>query len=286
VNDGYARQLAFLTRLGAYGAVRDADGVTWLAVREGEEVAALALPPPPLVGCDGAVRPLVGPEAAARRVLQLDVDLTGALGRANALAPAHPVRRLAQRFGHIRMVVFADPFAGLCWTVLAQQVSVVAAAAVHERLARAFGTPVEGAGAPRGLRAFPAPARLAAVDPEGLRAHGVSRQKARTIHALAERLAGGWELESLAVGEAREAIQALTAVTGVGRWTAEYVLMRVLGRYDVVPAADAGLRRAWGREAGWQRPATEEEVRQGVDAMGDDRGHVAFWLWLSNLAVG
>ena len=53
----------------------------------------------------------------------------------------------------------------------------------------------------------------------------------------------------------------MTGINGIGRWTAEYVLIRALGFRDAIPAADVGLRKAIGRAYGLERAATEDEVR-------------------------
>jgi DNA-3-methyladenine glycosylase II len=77
-----------------------------------------------------------------------------------------------------------------------------------------------------------------------------------------------------------EAIKELTALRGVGRWTAEYVLMRGLGHPDVIPAADVGLQSAIGRAYGLGRKATEPEVRTLAEQWVPRRSHAAFaWWW-------
>ena len=77
-----------------------------------------------------------------------------------------------------------------------------------------------------------------------------------------------------------QAIRELTALRGVGRWTAEYVLMRGLGHPDVIPAADVGLQSAIGRAYGLGRKATEPEVRMLAEQWVPRRSHAAFaWWW-------
>ena len=80
---------------------------------------------------------------------------------------------------------------------------------------------------------------------------------------------------------------ALTALRGVGRWTAEYVLMRGLGHEDVIPAADVGLQSAIGRAYGLERKATEREVRELAERWVPHRSHAAFaWWWSLSAARG
>jgi len=128
------------------------------------------------------------------------------------------------------------PYRALLRAVLAQQVSKAAADAIEARFLALF---------PGG---DPTPARLLRTPQEALRAAGLSHQKAGYLHAIAEAARGG----RLAAGRLErlddEAVLArLTAIRGIGRWTAEMVLMFALGRPDVFPADDVGIERAMER---------------------------------------
>ena len=74
-------------------------------------------------------------------------------------------------------------------------------------------------------------------------------------------LSGQIDFELLRTQPPEQALNALTAVKGIGRWTAEYLLIRALGFRDAIPAADVGLRKSIGKAYGMDRTATEEEVR-------------------------
>ena len=114
------------------------------------------------------------------------------------------------------------------------------------RLTAAHGRPV--AGDPGGIHAFPAPEDLASTAPDELRALGFSTAKARAILGEATAIVGGTlNLEALANLDNEAAIDALTRLPGVGRWSAEYVLLRGLGRLHVFPADDVGARNTLGR---------------------------------------
>ena len=76
-----------------------------------------------------------------------------------------------------------------------------------------------------------------------------------------------------------QAISELTKLRGLGRWTAEYLLMRGLGVQDSIPAADMGLRIAMGRAYGMGRNATEQEVRDLAENWAGWRGWAAFYWW-------
>ncbi len=273
----YGRQLAFLERFPAYGAVV-AHGVTWLAYRDGKTVQKLGfLDPGP--GRGGRI---LGDPAVAARVLGAERDLSPLDELMRALPSGHPCRRLHARYRGVRPVLFADWFEGLCWTVLAQQVSVQAAASTRRRLVERHGHLVPGSRHP-GLRAFPAAGEVATLTVQDLCSVGVSRQKAAAILRLARiqptQLAMA-DFPHLAVDAARERLEALP---GIGRWSAEYALVRIFGHPDALPAADVGLRRAWGRLAALGRNATEGEVRAAASALAGWRSHFAFYLWLDDL---
>jgi DNA-3-methyladenine glycosylase II len=105
------------------------------------------------------------------------------------------------------------------------------------------------------VHAFPTPAVLAEASLDALRAMQFSARKAEYIVGLARELAvGRLDLSALARASDEAVIARLTAVRGLGRWTAEWFLARALGRPDVCPADDIGVRRAlealcWGGRA-------------------------------------
>lgn len=117
-----------------------------------------------------------------------------------------------------------DGFAALLEAIVSQQVSTQAARAILGR--------VEAAG----LRD---PAAVLAADEETLRACGLSRQKVRYVRALA---AAGIDYDALREAPLPEIVETLTAVPGVGRWTAEIYAMFSLGRADVFAPADLALQ--------------------------------------------
>lgn len=126
-----------------------------------------------------------------------------------------------------------EPYRALLRAVLAQQVSKQAADAIERRFLDLF------------PRREPTPAQLARTTPETLRTAGLSRQKASYMHAIAEAARGGRLARSrLARLDDDAVLERLTAIRGIGRWTAEMVLMFSLERPDVFPADDVGIERA------------------------------------------
>jgi AraC family transcriptional regulator of adaptative response / DNA-3-methyladenine glycosylase II len=196
-----------------------------------------------------------------RHLFDLDADpdeIGRHLGRSPALAPlvrARPGLRIPGAWDSFELAVRA---------VLGQQVTVRGATTLAGRLARTFGRPV--AVHSTGLsHLFPAPAALADAD---LARIGLPRARAATIRALAAVVARG----ELVLDAAAE----LTAIPGIGAWTAAYVALRALGEPDAFPSGDLGLRRAAGNGAG-TLSATALAVM--AEAWRPWRGYAAMYLW-------
>ena len=186
---------------------------------------------------------------------------------------------LLRRLRGARSPLMPSPFECLVWAILGQQITVAFAYKMKRALVERYGESIGYAG--RTYWLFPEAARLAEADPVELRALQFSRQKSDYVRSLAALVAEdriAWD--EIAVMPSEEAIEALTALRGVGRWTAEYVLMRGLGHADVIPAADVGLQAAIGRAYGFGRKATEPEVRAFAEQWAPRRSHAAFaWWW-------
>src|SRR5439155_24373103 len=78
-----------------------------------------------------------------------------------------------------------------------------------------------------------------------------------------------------------EVVDRLVQLKGIGRWTAEYLLLRGFGRADAIPAGDMGLRAIVGRLYGLDRNATEAEVRAAAQPFVPYRGYLAMSLWFA-----
>ena len=170
-------------------------------------------------------------------------DLPGFYQAAAADAVLAPLVRPRGGFWGLRPTLAPDPFEMLVGAISAQQVNLAFAFATRARLVRRFGTPVEIDGVT--VHAFPAPEVLAAASVAELRAMQFSQRKAEYIVGLARELAAGrLDLEALEGAPDETVVDRLTAIRGLGRWTAEWFLARALGRPDVCPADDLGVRRA------------------------------------------
>jgi DNA-3-methyladenine glycosylase II len=156
-----------------------------------------------------------------------------------AIARRHLMRadpilgRLVKDIGPLDLRRRGTPYQSLFRALLYQQLAGAAAAAIERRLLALFGDRV------------PEPKELLATPPDKLRTVGLSRQKASYLHSLAEHFLDP-EMSSrrLSALPDEDVIAHVTQIKGVGRWTAEMLLMFCMGRPDVIPVGDLGVQKA------------------------------------------
>lgn len=153
-------------------------------------------------------------------------------------------------------------------TIVGQQVSVAAANAIWTRLETMVGA---------GL----APEAVAAAPDDLLRAAGLSRQKAAYAKSLADHVASGTiDFERLPPDD-EEAIAQMTAIKGIGRWSAEIYLLFAEGRGDIWPAGDLAVQIETGRLMGLAERPSEAETRRIAQRWSPHRGAAAIFTWHS-----
>lgn len=140
-----------------------------------------------------------------------------------------------QRFPGFRPPLAPDPFEALVSSITAQQVSLHAAFAVRSRFIDRFGEPAELA------VAFPTRERVARATEDELFALGFSRRKAEYVLGVAR---ADVDFDALTALPDEEVKAGLTALRGIGEWSADWFLARYLGRPHAWPAGDLGLRKA------------------------------------------
>lgn len=151
-------------------------------------------------------------------------------------------------------------------TIVGQQVSVAAAASMWRKLEAELG---EGF----------TPASLLARDFDTLRACGLSRQKQGYARSLCELVENGeLDFDSLPADD-EAAIEQLTRIKGIGRWSAEIYLLFAEGRPDIWPAGDLAVQKAIGRILGHDEMPKEKVVRELAEAWRPHRGAVAIFAW-------
>jgi DNA-3-methyladenine glycosylase II len=190
---------------------------------------------------------------------------------------------LARRFLGMKPPRFPTVFACLVNAIACQQVTLTTGVRLLGLLAGAHGLAVGGRDTP--VHAFPRPNDLARMRPEELRSLGFSRQKARALIDVSGAIAEGClDLEALASETDDAALDHLSRLRGVGRWTAEYVLLRGLGRVHIFPGDDVGARNNLLRWLGLTGPLDYEGVRRTLNPWSAYGGLIYFHLLLDRLA--
>ena len=196
---------------------------------------------------------------------------------AEILAGRDPVLdRLIEQAGPVEYSAPTGPhFDALVQAIVYQQLAGPAAAAIHRRLIAA----VDGTLTPE---------RLLALPPETLRAAGLSGAKAASVTDLAAKGLDGTvvlDADGLRQEGDAEVVKRLSAVRGIGRWTAEMFLMFQLGRVDVWPTGDLGVRKGFGLAWGIPTPTARE-----LEPLGDPyrpyRSVVAWYCWRATEIYG
>ncbi len=173
--------------------------------------------------------------------------------------------KIAEAAGPVPLRWMDHGFAGLVWVIMGQQISTSAARAIHDRLGTALVTIT--------------PETVLAANDEALRAAGLSIQKIRSIRASAQYVQEGFDLASLVDMEAEAAVAALSAIKGVGRWTAEVYLLFALGHTDIFPAGDLALQEAAKVALGLDDRPKEKAVLDHAEAWRPHRSAAARLLW-------
>ncbi len=171
------------------------------------------------------------------RILGLDVDLHPFC----LVAAQWPkLNDLARRFKGMKPPRFASTFDSVVNAIACQQLTLTVGIQLLNKLARTCGGVCNAAGA---VPAMPGPRELAGVATHALRDLGFSHRKAGYLTKLAQEvLAGRVRLDAADAMSDAAAVAYLTEIHGIGRWTAEYVLLRGLGRTHIFPGDDVGAR--------------------------------------------
>jgi DNA-3-methyladenine glycosylase II len=176
--------------------------------------------------------------AALERLLGIRVELTPFYDFAARQPRLGP---LARRFVGMKPPRYLSAFECLTNAIACQQVSLASGIQLLNRFAHTFGCSV-AVGSMR-QHAFPRPEELASVSVDELRKLGFSRQKAAAvINLAAQAVSGEVDFDSLGQHPDQLVVERLCELRGIGRWSAEYALLRGLGRLHVFPGDDVGAR--------------------------------------------
>ncbi|MGE3856658.1 MAG: DNA-3-methyladenine glycosylase [Dehalococcoidia bacterium] len=192
------------------------------------------------------------------------------------LRAADPVLAgLIEAHGPYRPRPAMDHYESLLRTILFQQLAGAAARTIQRRWLALYGDGPAG-----GEGRYPTPEELLATSDEAFRAAGVSRQKAGYMRSLAEHVVSGdLDFAGIEALPDDEVARRLVAVKGLGEWSAHMFLMFQLGRPDVLPTGDLGVRIGMGLAYGLGAPATVAEARAIGEAWAPYRSVGSWYLW-------
>jgi len=212
---------------------------------------------------------------AVTRLFNLDLDLSPF---STAVRDDPVMSALARRLRGLKPPRTATVFEALVDSIVEQQISLAAAHSIEMRVIRAFGETLNLGG--KVFYAFPSPEHLADTPLEDLKACGLSGKKAEYILGIARMVReGSLDLENHGSGEDTQAIIGeLTAIRGVGLWTAELAVLRGLSRLDAIPADDLGIRRSISEYYSRGSRIDTAGARRIAEAWGAWKGLAAYYL--------
>lgn len=199
-----------------------------------------------------------------RRALPYDAEAA----RKHLLRADPVMRDIVKRVGPLEIEVRGKPYEALLRSILYQQLAGPAAAAIERRFLALFDGRI------------PAPAQLAVMTDEALRAAGVSRQKASYFRSIGEHFNGGALADrKLLRASDDDVIEAVTQIHGVGRWTADMLLMFCLGRPDVLPVGDLGIQNGMKLAYGLKAMPKPAEMAGIAEPWRPYRSAASWYLW-------
>ena len=226
-----------------------------------------------------------GAEAEVRALLTPLLGLEVHLKPFYRMASREPkLRELAERYRGLKPGRFPTVFETLANAFACQQFTIAAGLQLLNQLVRRGSVGIKTqAGMVFG---FPEPSDLLRVSPRAFRSLGFSGQKTKAFRELSRKLvAEPLALDTLTNRKNEDAINLLLELRGVGRWTAEYVLLRGLGRLDVFPGDDVGARNRLAKWLHRSEPMDYASVRRTVDRWQPYAGFIYFHMLMESLTA-
>jgi DNA-3-methyladenine glycosylase II len=191
------------------------------------------------------------------------------------------LQQVVPRYPGLRIVGEPDLFEALCWAIIGQQISLKVAYLLKRRFVEAFGTTVQTE--TRAYWIFPSPERVARLTVDDICPLKFTQKKAEYLIDIAKRVSAGELSKSrlLASADLQAVVKELTAIRGIGNWTANYVVMRCLRFPNAFPLEDAALHNAVKQLLGLDRKPTLEELRALASNWSGWEAYATFYLWRS-----
>lgn len=204
-----------------------------------------------------------------KRINDLQYDADEAVRHLTGVDPT--LKQLIERVGPFGLEVgsMLDPFQVLLRSIVYQQLSGRAAAAIYDRVVKAVGSDP------------PTPSSVERTADQTLRNAGLSWAKIAGLRDLARHSIDGTipSLETLHAADNEEVVERLTVVRGIGRWTVEMLLIFRLGRADVFPVTDLGVRKGYMLTYGLDALPTPKELEKLCEHWRPYRSVASWYLW-------
>jgi DNA-3-methyladenine glycosylase II len=176
----------------------------------------------------------------------------------------------------LRLIRIPDLFEAISWSIIGQQINLAFAYTLKSRLVQAYGRKVDDV-----HYVFPKPEIIAGIEPEDLLPMQFSRRKAEYLIGMAKAMISGSlskaAVQSLPTTKAMQ--DYLCRFRGIGPWSANYVLLRSLGRTDAIPYGDAGMINAYKKIFTLQSKPTSEEICHYLDRFPGWQAYVVLFWW-------
>lgn len=186
------------------------------------------------------------------------------------------LKRLKQKLYGLRPFKYSTVFEGIIKSIIQQQISLIVSMHMTHRLIERFGDKVWVG--KEGFYDFPSPNSLSNASIEELRRCGLSGQKAKYIKEFSERVTNSeFDPENLKELSSEEIIEMLTRFKGIGRWTAELVIVTSTGK-EALPADDLGARRAVSKFYFGKKLISGNELREFTKKWGKFKGIITYYL--------
>jgi DNA-3-methyladenine glycosylase II len=225
---------------------------------------------------DPSVRQMIEARALGRRIFSLDHPVARIYGM---MSQDPRLRALCRKYNGLRIIETPSIFEMGATAIIGQQVNLRFTAKIKRQMVGLWGRRVRLAG--HEYVGFPTAESMCRLPAWKLRSIQFSRRKAEYLIAFAEAVASG-ELDDELFHKLpdEEARRQLTRYRGIGDWTADMILMRALGRLDILPSQDTGVRTAYGLVFRRDRPTSEDLVKLASSWKGF-RSYATFYLWAS-----
>jgi DNA-3-methyladenine glycosylase II len=214
-----------------------------------------------------------------RRMFGMEKDLTEFYAQARKMPL---LKKLVDHFLGVKPPIFPTVYEAALNAISCQQLSLIVGILLLNRLSEQFGMSFKKYG--NILHAFPRPDDLVRATPEQIRQLGYSFNKAGALLSLSERIRnGGLNLESIRSLNDSNTFKELLKIQGLGRWSAQYIMLRGLGRIHVLPADDIGFQDKLKNWLGLSKRPDYEGVKKMIGRFEPYGGLIYFHLLLKSL---